>query len=235
MSARILPLLTCSTVVLWACSADGDVAVTVYGEDFVELGIPANEMADGWSVTFDPFIVTVDEVVVGGVEMPAGDPIDLSVETGGAGHPLAQAAVPTGDHTGSSFAITRIELAGSASKDGTTKTFDWVFDQRTDYSACETTTEVSEGGTATFQIAVHADHFFYDSLVAEEPQVVFQTLADSDADDDGTITRQELEAADIGSFDPGSSGEVNDLWTWLVAQSGTLGHVDGEGHCDSQD
>jgi len=239
MSQRILHLflLTWWAVGLSACGDDageGDVTVTVYGEDFIELGIPADEMADGWSVTFDRFVVSVDEVIVGGVEMPSADPVDISAETQGAGHPVASAAVPAGDHTDSSFTITRVELTGSATKDGATKTFDWVFDQATHYSGCETTTRVSDGGSATFQITVHADHFFYDSLVSEEPQVVFQALADADADDDGVITRAELEASDIGSYDPGSAGDVNDLWTWLIAQSRTLGHVDGEGHCDSQ-
>ena len=239
MSQRILHIffLTWWAVGLSACGDDageGNVTVAVYGEDFIELGIPADEMADGWSVTFDRFVVSVGEVIVGGVEMPPADPVDISVETEGAGHPVASAAVPAGDHTDSSFAITRVELSGSATKDGTTKTFDWVFDQATHYSGCETTTGVSDGGSATFQITVHADHFFYDSLVLEEPQVVFQALADADADDDGAITRAELEASDIGSYDPGSAGDVNDLWTWLIAQSRTLGHVDGEGHCDSQ-
>lgn len=238
MRTRILPLfmLTSSIFSLGACgdeANEGDVTVTVYGEDFIELGIPAEEMADGWSVTFNRFEVTVDEVMVGGVEMPAADPIDISADTGGAGHPIANAVVPAGTHTDSSFAITRVELSGSASKEGMTKTFDWVFDQETHYSGCETTTEVSDGETATFQITVHADHFFYDSLVAEEPQVVFQALADADADEDDVITRAELEATDIGSYDPGSAGDVNDLWAWLIAQSRTLGHVDGEGHCDS--
>ena len=214
-------------------AGEGDVTVTVYGEDFIEVGIPADDMTDGWAVTFDRFVVTVDEVLVGDVEMPAADPVDISVATDGAGHPIANAVVPPGSHTDSSFAITRVDLTGSATKDGTTKTFDWLFDQETHYSACETTTKVSDGGTATFQITVHADHFFYDSLVAEEPQLAFQALADADADDDGVTTRAELEAADIGSYDPGSAGDVNDLWTWLIAQSRTLGHVDGEGHCDS--
>ena len=234
----LLGVVVCCALGFAACGDEtdadgqGDVTVTVYGEDFIELGIPADEMADGWSVSFDRFVVNVDDVVVGGVTIPSPDPIDISVETSGAGHSIASAVVPAGDHTNSSFAITRVELSGSASKDGVTKTFDWVFDQTTRYSACETTTKVSDGGDATFQITVHADHFFYDSLVSEEPQVVFQALADADADGDGALTQAELEATDIGAYDPGSAGDVNDLWAWLIAQGHTLGHVDGEGHCD---
>ena len=114
-----------------------------------------------------------------------------------------------------------------------TKNFDWVFDEEVHYTECETTTSVTEGAASTFQITVHADHYFYDSLVSEDPILVFQGLADADADADGEITRAELEAADIGGLDPGSDGSVDDLWSWLVAQNATLGHVDGEGHCDA--
>lgn len=244
MALRVLCLLVLAFFVVGFSSCgdeddedakgEGNVTVTVYGEDFIEKGIPAEEMADGWSVDFDRFVVSVGDVVVGGSASPAIDPVDISVETDGEGHPVATFALPEGSHTGSAFAITRVEMSGSAMKDGVTKTFDWVFDQNTLYSACETTTQVGDGATSIFQITVHADHFFYDSLVAEEPQVVFQALADADSDNDGAITQDDLENAGLGSYDPGSAGDVDNLWTWLIAQGRTLGHVDGEGHCDSE-
>lgn len=241
-SLSIFALALLALTTLTACgeddadaeSGEGVVQVAVYGEDFIEQGIPASEMTDSWAVTFDRFVVTVEDVVVGGVSMPNAGALDISVATDGSGHTITSAAVPAGSHSDSSFAITRVEAAGSATKDGVTKTFDWTFDQRVDYTACETTTEVADGGNATFQVTVHADHFFYDSLVSEDPQLVFQTLADADTDGDNAITRAELEASDIGSLDAGSGGDVNDLWAWLVAQNATLGHVDGEGHCDAQ-
>ncbi len=241
MRSRFLSILACSAplaIGAAACGDDapgeGEVTVTVYGEAFIEEGIPASEMADGWAVSFDRFLVTIDAVTVGGVQLPAAAPIDISVPTDGAGHVVGAAVVDAGAHDNSSFVITRVELAGSATKDGVDKSFEWVIDQPTRYSACETTTVVPEGDAGTFQITVHADHFFYDSLVAEEPNVVFQALADADADTDGVITEAELAATDIGAFDPGSDGAVDNLWTWLIAQSRTLGHVDGEGHCDFQ-
>lgn len=233
---QILPATAFAVALLSGCGGEGegDVTVTVYGEEFIEVGIPADEMADGWAVDFERFVVGIEKIAVGGVEMTAPDPIDISVATGGAGHPIATAAVPVGAHSGSRYRITEVSLAGSATKDGVTKTFDWSFDEPTDYSACETTTLVEEGETATFEITVHADHFFYDSLVAEEPQVVFQALADADADADGIIARTELEASDLGAYDAGSGGDVQNLWAFLVAQSRSLGHVDGEGHCDAR-
>jgi hypothetical protein len=61
----------------------------------------------------------------------------------------------------------------------------------------------------------------------------FEELALADADSDGEITQAELEAAPVpGAFDTGND-EVANLWAFLVAQSRTLGHVDGEGHCDA--
>ena len=234
---HLLTLVLCSAG-LSCCEGDvegeGEVTVTLYGEDFIEVGISPAEMADGWSVTFDRFQVTVDEVRVGGVELPAAAPTDISAETGGAGHIITSAVVPAGEHSGSSFTITQVALSGSASRDGVVKTFDWRFEERTRYSACETVTVVRDGGAAIFQITVHADHFFYDSLVAAEPQVRFQALADADLDGDGAISRAELESTDIGAYDAGSDGAAEQLWAWLVAQSRTLGHVDGEGHCDAQ-
>jgi hypothetical protein len=58
-------------------------------------------------------------------------------------------------------------------------------------------------------------------------------MADADSNDDGEITQAELAESDIGSFDPGSEGDIDDLWSWLVAATRTLGHVDGEGHCEA--
>ena len=115
-----------------------------------------------------------------------------------------------------------------------TKTFHWVFDHTTTYHGCETTTSVEDGGTSTFQITVHADHLFYDSLVSEEPDLLFGALADADEDGDGEITEEELSEADIGAYDPGSEDGIDDLWAFLNAQAKTLGHVDGEGHCHAE-
>ena len=223
------------TVILAACGStgEGQLRTTVYGESFIEDGIPAEEMGDRWSVTFDRFEVTIDDVAVGGVAMPSAEPIDLSVSSGGGGHLIATATVPEGSLSGARFVIVRADVRGAAEKDGVAKTFAWSFDQPTAYTNCASTTSVVRDGVATFEITVHADHLFYDSLVAEEPQVLFQALADADADQDGEITQGELQVAGIGGYDPGNQ-DVADLWSWLVAQYQTVGHVDGEGHCDSR-
>lgn len=213
-------------------TGEGMVAVTAYGEAFIEEGIPAADVDDGWAIQFDRFVVTVKDIQVAGVAVPDASPVDLSVATSGAGHPLGSVSAPEGDHKNASFTITRIEIQGSGSKSGTTKTFSWTFDQPTRYTKCDTTTSVPDGGTGTFQITVHADHLFYNSLVSEEPSILFQAIADADANADGAVTQAELAATSVGAYDPGNE-DIDDLWTWLVAQTRTLGHVDGEGHCDA--
>ena len=214
-------------------SGEGEIEVTAYGEAFIEEGIPAGEMSDGWAITFDRFIVTIEEIVVAGVSASDPEPVDLTTASGGDGQTLATVTVPADDHTDGRFTISRVDVSGSATKDTTVKTFSWVFDQAVRYTGCETTTSVTDGDTATFQITVHADHLFYDSLVSAEPDLLFQAIADADADSNGEVTEAELAAADIGAYDPGNE-DINDLWAWLLAQTRTLGHVDGEGHCHAE-
>lgn len=217
-----------------ACGSDkgeGTVTVTAYGEAFIEEGIPADEVDDGWAVTFDRFVVRVQDVRVAGTSIDVVEKIDLSKPSKGKGHELGSALVAEGEYTHGAFTLGKIDVRGSATKGDVKKTFAWVFDETTRYDECETTTTVKDGGNTTFQITIHADHLLYDSLVSEEPRVLFQALADADVDGDGDITKQELEATDIGNYDAGSEKGANDLWAWLNAQVRSLGHIDGEGHC----
>ncbi|MEM7448897.1 MAG: hypothetical protein AAF355_11715 [Myxococcota bacterium] len=222
-----------SFLALGACGTDGEgtVTVTAYGESFIEDGIPASEVGDGWAVEFSRFEVRIEQVTVAGIEVNVPVTVDLSEASAGEGHELGSVLVPSGDHTDAGFTVSRIEVDGTATKGADTKSFSWVFDQPSTYTECETTTSVRDGDQATFQITIHADHLLYDSLVSDEPQVLFRALADADLNEDGSITQPELAATDIGAYDPGSSDGVDDLWAWLVAQTQTLGHVDGEAHC----
>lgn len=209
----------------------GEVEVRAWGEEFIEEGIPAAAMSDGWAIEFTRFEVSLRDVSLAGVELddPAA-PIDLAQPSDGEGQLVGRATVPAGDHSDASFTIARVHVEGSASKDGVSKTFSWVFDQATSYADCETTTSVPDGGVGQLQITVHADHLFYDSLVAEEPALRFEAIAAADSDADGVITAQELSATDIGAYDPGNL-PIDDLWSFLGAHAATMGHVDGEGHC----
>jgi len=212
-------------------TGSGTVVTMAYGEELIEEGIPADVMDDGWAIAFERFEVTVREVTVGGEALGGTYVVDLSEASDGEGQELGALELAGGEYTEHSFVLERMEVDGSAEKEGATKSFSWVFERPVAYDECEATTTVVDGGVATFQITVHADHLFYDSLVAEQPQLLFQPLADADSDGDGQIEEVELMGTDIGAYDPGSAGGIDDLWAFLQAQVTTLGHVDGEGHC----
>jgi hypothetical protein len=221
-------------ILLLACGeGEGSIRVTAYGESFIEDGIPAEAMNDGWAVAFNRFTVALTDVQVATVAIEVPGDVDLSLASEGRGHELGSADVNEGSYGDASFTLERLELAGAATRGAETKRFAWRLDVPTAYDACETRTSVPDGGVGTFQITIHADHLFYDSLVAEEPQVLFQALADADVDGDGEITQAELGARNIGAYDAGSEGGVENLWEWLLAAARTVGHVDGEGHCEA--
>jgi len=212
--------------------SEGMVTITSYGEAFIEEGIPADAMDDGWEVSFDNFEVKVDNVALGGQELRNPSAVDLTKKSDGQGQELGTLLVPTGTYDSADYEITRIAIEGFAKKGSAEKTFSWVFTGTTSYRDCEVTTKVSTDKDARFEITVHADHLFMDSLASEEPQFLFGSLADADTDEDGEITPSELKQADIGAYDPGSAGgDIDNLWLWLEALSRTVGHANGEGHC----
>lgn len=234
--STILSLTACAFLGS-ACSsdeADGTLLITAYGESYIEDGIPSAEVEDGWEVNFEHFKVTIEDVIVGEETLTNIEVIDLTKKSSGDGQELGALLLPAGKYTTASFAITQVEAEGEATKGKEKKTFHWIFDRTTEYTKCKATSTIKAGEADTLQITVHADHLLYDSLVAEEPSLLFGPLAAADADDDGEITQEELKKADIGDYDPGSDDGVDDLWAYLSALSTTLGHVNGEGHCSSR-
>ncbi|HEY0136004.1 MAG TPA: hypothetical protein VGB85_18085, partial [Nannocystis sp.] len=91
-------LLLC-TLLLAACDTDMTVIdVRVYGEEFIESGIPAEVFADGWAVDFDKFLVTVGEVKVTGpgaseVTKPEFQVFDLTQPSDGVGYSVVAGTV----------------------------------------------------------------------------------------------------------------------------------------------
>jgi hypothetical protein len=216
-----------------ACADDagtGTLAITVYGEAFIEEGIPAEAVKDGWRIDFDRFDVTLSDIALGGVTLAGPVTVDLSGATKELGQELVRGSVPAGDHVGGGYTVYKVKVVGKASKASVEKTFDWTFETAVTYRDCEAVVSVPKDGVGTFQLTIHADHYLYDSLVSEEPTVAFDAIAAADADEDGVITQAELAATGIGSFDPGNAA-IDDLWEWLVALNATLGHANGEGHC----
>ncbi len=257
-----------------ACGTDapGTITATVYGEEFIEEGIPADAFGDGWSVSFDRFLVSIGGVAAKAGERgrEVGDPgfylVDLAQPSGGEGYELATFDAPAGtyDHYGYRLAPSAdaapvnvgaadaaamkaagysIWLAGSATDGTATKTFDWGFTLKLTHAHCDVSEKI-DGGAATMQATIHADHFFYDDAVSEEPNVMFQLIADADgaagAPADGAITMDELAAVDIrsqtryqvGSNRDAAGKEITNLRQYIELQATTLGHINGEGHCE---
>jgi hypothetical protein len=216
-----------------ACAAgEGEVEVRVWGEAFIEEGIPAAAVTDGWAIDLPRFEVELRDVSVAGASFDAPDPFDLAQTSDGVGQLVGRASVAAGEYDDAAFTIARVQLEGSAEKGGVVKNFAWTFDMPIDHEECDTSTEVPRDGVGELQITVHADHLFYDSLVSEQPALRFDAIAAADVDADGEVTMAELAATDIGAYDPGNLA-IDDLWSFLAAQAQTMGHVDGEGHCQS--
>jgi hypothetical protein len=230
---KLIKLVPVCALLLSACAAgEGEVEVRVWGEAFIEEGIPAAEVTDGWAIQFQRFEVELREVSIAGVSVEDPGLLDISEPSEGRGQLVGRARVEAGEHDDAAFTIAAVQIEGMAEKAGVTKSFAWTFDTPVDYSACETSTEVPRDGVGELQITVHADHLFYDSLVSEAPALRFDPIAAADVDGDGEVTMDELGATDIGAYDPGNL-PIDDLWSFLAAQAQTMGHVDGEGHCAS--
>ena len=264
--ARVLALLPmlCAAA---ACDSDADaegegtLRVTIYGEDFIEDRVPADEVIDGWEVVFTRFLVAVHDVEADGIAMDGTWVYDLRPSSGGNGHDVASMPMPAGtvehldyrigpassDATGNVDAQTISAMAdagyslwvqGTATRDDVTLTFDWGFATDTAYTQCETGQDLADGGEATSQMTIHSDHLLYDDLESEEPNVAFDIIAraDTDGDGDGDITLEELAAVDItgeARYQVGSR-DITEMRSFIAAQTATVGHIDGEGHCETK-
>jgi hypothetical protein len=143
-----------------------------------------------------------------------------------------------------------IYVAGTATKqteaETLTKTFHWGFSIATQYRDCTQAAEsgqvrdgivVTDGGDDVSELTTHGDHFFYDRL-AESPDPAiktslrFEEKAAADADEDGEITLDELNDAelDLRLYNP-SGFPAATLGQFVTALGRTVGHFRGEGEC----
>ncbi|WAS99431.1 hypothetical protein [Nannocystis punicea] len=249
MRIALLPLLLAC-----ACTAAAErtYEASVYGEEFIEEGIPAAIFSDGWSVSFDKFLVSVGDITV--ADQPLGDEgaywiFDLAQASDGAGFPIAEGTIAAedahagyvlgpgvdpvaGNATADDVALMKqgghsIYVEGTATRGGEELTFIWGFNTRTRYSDCELV------GSTDVQLTIHADHLFYDDLFSENPKVAFDLIAASD-DGDGELTADDLRQVDITTqerYQVGDLTNVTDLWSFVEQLTATLGHINGEGHC----
>jgi hypothetical protein len=135
--------------------------------------------------------------------------------------------------------------SGVGSKDDVDKRFAWGFAIGTRYEDCQAEADgrlepgviVTNNGELEAQLTTHGDHLFYDRLQpSPDPSVRtslrFEGLAAADADEDGTITLDELNATplDVRTYDPSGRGAAT-LGAFVTTLARTVGHFRGEGEC----
>lgn len=137
-----------------------------------------------------------------------------------------------------------VYVEGTAERMGRSVRFRWGFAQRVLYETCRSSdTEVGVAvptdGTATAQITIHGDHLFYDDLQSPDARVRFDAIAGADANTDGEVTLDELAAVDLTTLPPtqygaGSAPNVRSLRDFVSYLVATVGHFNGEGHCEER-
>jgi len=213
-----------------ACQSTGVLDIRAYGEAFIEEGIASSELEDGWQIEFTSFlsqfenITIADEVVLESIEVALTEPSD------GEGQSLVVIPVSKTELDGLTFDAGNFQVAGTASKGDITKEFTWEFSNPQTFGDCEGDIAIEKNESAVFEITIHADHLFYDSLVAETPNLRFDALASADQNDDGVISQEELSQTDVGLYDIGNY-DISNMWEWLETNADTLVHANGEGHC----
>ncbi|MDA3864053.1 MAG: hypothetical protein PF689_09340 [Deltaproteobacteria bacterium] len=242
-------------------SEQGVISIETWGEEFIEVGIPAEEFDDGWSITFDKFIVNLGQIHFNGQEFTTSYLVDL-VQEGPhflVDETTAVGAVEQFDYSlliadGSSENVNlenedvqlmeennySLYVSGSATLDGSTLVFNWGFSESANYVNCHVAGEIEKDQETAVQLTIHGDHLFYTSLVDSEAGLGFDAIANCDTDEDGEITREELfnfSGIDFSSLDnydvPGGSS-IDNMWDYLAVQVKTVGHIDGEGHCEME-
>lgn len=234
------------------------VRITAFGEAYVEDQIPAEDVVDGWTIELSRFLVAISDVEVDGEPLDRSYIVDLRSPSMGEGHPLGDLMVPADGDALVQYRIAPVESAepvaatpddallmisnglslrveGQARRGEETIDFIWDFTTDTRYQDCQSTAELLADEEATSQLTIHADHLFYDDLDSPEPNVAFDLVAAADGNADGFVTIEELGAVDItgqARYQVGSR-DITDLAAFIEAQTMTLGHIDGEGHCES--
>lgn len=256
-------LITLALLVDWVsigCEAEetgeGTLAVEIWGEKYIEEGIPSAEFSDGYGVAFTKFLVNVREVNVGGeLEAVESRIWDLSLK---GPFEIASGTAPVGVYDETAYVIGPVDdtsLSGNASdadvqmmidrgyavyvegegSDGnTTKSFAWGFDTATTYDPCHSEASLTAGGQSLVQLTIHGDHLFYDSAVSTDPVLRFAEIASADWDGDNAVTPEELELLDLSALATHGVGSlhVDNMWEYITHMTTTLGHIDGEGHCE---
>lgn len=226
---------------LGACGS-GEWVVTTWGEEYIEEEIPAAVFADGCSATYDEFQISLTEVALldgnGDVVADVPDPglFDLTEpgpsEVGRVSAPATHYDTvrfvlgPDGSHPS-------LVVGGTLTCGAEAVTFDWSFDTETVYTCAPEALTIPAGGTAQSELTIHGDHLFYDGLENPDAEVRGEAIVAADADADGEVTLAELSQVDVAplGYRVGQYSDVTTLDAFVGFLTRTLGHIDGEGHC----
>lgn len=232
---RLLPLS-----LLAACGGTGEWSANTWGEDYIEVGIPAGDFEDGCNAVFTTFEVEITEaVLLDGNGDIAGDAGSGRFDMTTAGvQSIGTADVKATFYDSARFVIEpaggdSVHAIGQVTCGAETRSFDWSFDTSTTYLCEPEDLTIATGGSSTTELTVHGDHFFYDGLDGDDAVVQGSAIVAADADDDGEVTLAELAAIDVATlgYDVGPYSDVTTLADFVTFLTRTLGHVDGEGHC----
>lgn len=251
-------LAAVALIPLLAGCGTGTWTLYTWGEEYIEDEIPADVFADGCSLAYDEFLIAInDPNLVDGdnqavSELPASQVFDM---TQAGPHEVGSSEVraTTYDRVRVRVSLTSdATVAGNASDDQAARmdglslsvagtltcgvdsaTFAWAFQTETMY-LCEPELTIGSGGAGETEFTVHGDHLFYDGLENPDALVRGQPILDADGDGNGEVTREEMAGVDLaplGLYDVGSQSDVATLDGFVQYLTRTLGHVDGEGHC----
>lgn len=246
-------------------TATGSLTVELWGENFIEQGIPVAEFVDGYAIVFDKFLIALDGVTVakspGAALAATFAPQRIWDLTQRGPFVLGTAPVTVGAYKNTGYAIRKatatatagnaveadvafmkqnqysVYVTGTASKDGQSWSFTYGFSTDTIYESCNSTGAVNENVGGKIQLTIHGDHLFYDSAVSETPSLRFDdmVLADAQANNDLAISAEDLVQYPLLPLThyrvPDDSG-IDNMWLYLAHMTRTLGHIDGEGHCE---
>ena len=235
------PLLLSLLFSLSAGCGSGDWVVTTWGEEYIEQGIPDSAFDDGCSLVYDTFDITLTEAaLLDGDGEVAGEIEGTQVfhmTTIGV-QDVGTAAVPATHYATARFTIApdggdAVAVAGNLTCGGATVAFDWAFDTDTTYLCEPEALTIPAGGEQGTELTIHGDHLFYDGLENADALLRGEAILAADADGDGEVTLDELDAVDVASlgYQVGQYSEEATLGDFVSFLTRTLGHVDGEGHC----
>lgn len=144
----------------------GSVSFDTWGEEYIEEAIPASEFEDGWTITFDKFLVHIGHVTVADAEgttgakmdgtivfdhkLPGVKPVFTATDLEARPWEKVSFEIPvTGADAALSDGVTEedkqllldsgasIYVIGSATKGADTKTFEWAFPVGTRFEDCK--------------------------------------------------------------------------------------------------